>query len=55
MPRPTKDEIHFLLLKIHSLTGILPIGAFLVIHLFINWILMNVCGLLLVILLKKIK
>ena len=36
MPRPTKDEIHYLLLKIHSLTGIVPIGAFLVIHLSIN-------------------
>ncbi|MED5353852.1 MAG: succinate dehydrogenase [Nitrospinota bacterium] len=36
MLRPTKDEIHYLLLKVHSLTGIVPIGAFLVIHLSIN-------------------
>ena len=36
MIKPTKDEIHYLLLKLHSLTGIVPIGAFLVIHLSIN-------------------
>ena len=36
MIRPSKDETHYLLLKLHSLTGIVPIGAFLVIHLSIN-------------------
>lgn len=36
MPILTKDQLHFLLLKIHSLTGILPIGAFLVLHLSVN-------------------
>ena len=36
MAIPSKDEIHYLLLKLHSLTGIVPVGAFLVIHLSIN-------------------
>jgi succinate dehydrogenase / fumarate reductase, cytochrome b subunit len=36
MAIPSKDETHYLLLKLHSLTGIVPIGAFLVIHLSIN-------------------
>jgi succinate dehydrogenase / fumarate reductase cytochrome b subunit len=36
MPKPNKHQLHFLLLKIHSLTGIIPIGAFLVFHLSIN-------------------
>ena len=33
---PSKDELHYLFLKLHSLTGILPIGAFLVIHICVN-------------------
>jgi succinate dehydrogenase / fumarate reductase cytochrome b subunit len=36
MAKPNKDHLHFFLLKIHSLTGIIPIGAFLVVHLSIN-------------------
>jgi len=32
----TKGQAHFLLLKIHSLTGLVPIGMFLTIHLLIN-------------------
>ena len=36
MIKPAKDEIHYILLKLHSLTGIVPVGAFLVIHLSIN-------------------
>ena len=36
MAIPSKDEIHYLLLKLHSLTGIVPVGAFLIIHLSIN-------------------
>jgi len=32
----SKDQTHFLLLKIHSLMGIVPIGVFLVFHLAIN-------------------
>ncbi len=36
METRTKDQIHFLLLKIHSLTGIVPIGVFLVFHLSVN-------------------
>ena len=36
MARPSKDEIHYLLLKLHSLTGIVPIGAFLVVHICVN-------------------
>ena len=31
-----KGQIHFLLLKIHSLTGLVPIGLFLTFHLLIN-------------------
>ena len=31
-----KDDYHFLWRKLHSLTGIIPIGVFLFIHLFIN-------------------
>jgi succinate dehydrogenase / fumarate reductase cytochrome b subunit len=33
---PSKDELHYLFLKLHSLTGIVPIGAFLVIHICVN-------------------
>jgi len=36
MTKPAKDEIHYILLKLHSLTGIVPVGAFLVVHLSIN-------------------
>jgi succinate dehydrogenase / fumarate reductase cytochrome b subunit len=36
MALPTRDRAHFLLLKLHSLTGIFPIGAFLVLHLLVN-------------------
>ena len=36
MDRRTKDQLHFLLLKLHSLTGIVPIGLFLVFHLGFN-------------------
>ena len=36
MTKPAKDEIHYIHLKLHSLTGIVPVGAFLVIHLSIN-------------------
>lgn len=32
----TKDEMHFLLRRVHSLTGIVPIGAFLMFHFFEN-------------------
>lgn len=32
----TKGQVHFLLLKIHSLTGLVPIGLFLIFHLSIN-------------------
>jgi len=31
-----KGQIHFFLLKIHSLTGLIPIGLFLIFHLLIN-------------------
>lgn len=31
-----RDQTHFLLLKIHSLTGLVPIGLFLVFHLAVN-------------------
>lgn len=31
-----RDQVHFLLLKIHSLTGLVPIGLFLVFHLAVN-------------------
>lgn len=36
MDQRAKDQLHFLLLKIHSLTGLVPIGAFLVMHLGFN-------------------
>ncbi len=36
MIKPTRDQTHFLLLKAHSLTGLIPIGLFLVFHLSIN-------------------
>ncbi len=36
MPTPTRDRAHYLLLKLHSLTGLFPIGAFLVLHLLVN-------------------
>jgi succinate dehydrogenase / fumarate reductase cytochrome b subunit len=36
MGKITKGQIHFLLLKIHSLTGLIPIGLFLILHLLIN-------------------
>jgi succinate dehydrogenase / fumarate reductase cytochrome b subunit len=36
MDRRTKDRLHFLLLKLHSLAGIVPIGLFLVFHLAFN-------------------
>ncbi len=36
MAKPNKDQLHYLLLKTHSLTGIIPIGAFLVVHFSIN-------------------
>jgi len=36
MDQQTKDQIHYLILKTHSLTGIIPIGAFLVLHFSIN-------------------
>ncbi|UCD11143.1 MAG: succinate dehydrogenase [Nitrospinaceae bacterium] len=36
MPIPSQDRAHFLFLKLHSLTGIFPIGAFLVLHLSVN-------------------
>ena len=36
MGRLNKDEIYFLLMKTHSLTGLVPVGAFLVLHLSIN-------------------
>ncbi len=36
MANPKKDQLHFLLLKIHSLTGIFPIGIFLIFHLAVN-------------------
>ncbi len=32
----SKGQVHFLLLKIHSLTGLVPIGLFLTFHLLIN-------------------
>lgn len=35
-PSPTKTQVHFLLRRLHSLTGILPIGVFLVGHLITN-------------------
>ncbi len=36
MNKPSSNQIHYLLLKIHSLTGLIPIGIFLVFHLSIN-------------------
>jgi len=36
MSLSTRDRTHFLILKLHSLTGIFPIGAFLVLHLLVN-------------------
>lgn len=36
MNQRTKDQIHYLILKTHSLTGIVPVGAFLVLHFSIN-------------------
>lgn len=36
MANVTRDQIHFLIFKLHSLTGIVPIGAFLVLHFSIN-------------------
>ncbi len=32
----SKGQVHFLLLKIHSLTGLVPIGLFLTFHLLVN-------------------
>ena len=36
MEQRTKDQIHYLILKTHSLTGLIPVGAFLVVHFAIN-------------------
>ena len=36
MDQQTKNQIHYLILKTHSLTGLIPVGAFLVIHFMIN-------------------
>ena len=36
MDQQTKDRIHYPVLKTHSLTGLVPVGAFLVIHFSIN-------------------
>ena len=36
MNKQTKNQIHYLILKTHSLTGIIPVGAFLVLHFAIN-------------------
>ncbi len=36
MDRLSRDQLHFLLLKTHSLTGLVPIGAYLVVHLSVN-------------------
>ena len=36
MNQQTKNKIHYLILKTHSLTGIVPVGAFLVLHFSIN-------------------
>jgi succinate dehydrogenase cytochrome b subunit len=36
MGSPSKGQVHFLLLKMHSLTGLIPIGLFLTFHLLIN-------------------
>ncbi len=32
----SRDQLHFILLKTHSLTGLVPIGAYLVVHLSVN-------------------
>ena len=36
MIKLTRDQTHFLLFKAHSLTGLIPIGFFLVFHLLVN-------------------
>ena len=36
MNKQIKNQIHYLILKTHSLTGIIPVGAFLVLHFAIN-------------------
>ena len=36
MDQRTRDKIHYLILKTHSLTGLIPVGAFLVLHFSIN-------------------
>lgn len=36
MSKLSKEDLHFLFLKIHSLTGVVPIGLFLIFHLGIN-------------------
>jgi len=36
MSRIPPGQFHFLLLKLHSLTGLVPIGAYLVVHLSVN-------------------
>lgn len=36
MSKLTKEDLHFFLLKLHSLTGIVPIGIFLAFHLGVN-------------------
>ena len=36
MHQQKKDQLYYLLLKLHSLTGIIPIGVFLVFHLAFN-------------------
>ena len=36
MDQRTRDQIHYLILKTHSLTGLIPVGAFLVLHFSIN-------------------
>ena len=36
MEQRAKDQIHYLILRTHSLTGLIPVGAFLVVHFAIN-------------------
>ena len=36
MDQRQKDQLHYIVLKLHSLTGIVPIGIFLVFHLGFN-------------------
>lgn len=36
MIKPNRDQIHFILFKAHSLTGLIPIGLFLILHLSVN-------------------